>query len=117
MSHVGDFAAGRMGATYSIRVTNVGTAPTSGTVQLVDNLPAGLTATAMSGSGWTCTLATLTCTRADFLNANTAYAPITVVVNVASNAPAVLINTATVSGGGEVNTANNTASDPTNISR
>ena len=36
-------------------------------------------------------------------------------VNVASNAPASVTNTATVSGGGETNTANDTASDPTTI--
>jgi hypothetical protein len=36
-------------------------------------------------------------------------------VNVALNAPASVINTAAVSGGGEQNTGNNTASDPTTI--
>jgi regulation of enolase protein 1 (concanavalin A-like superfamily) len=36
-------------------------------------------------------------------------------VNVASSAPASVTNTATVSGGGETNTANDTASDPTTI--
>ena len=36
-------------------------------------------------------------------------------MNVAANAPANVTNTATVSGGGDVNTANNTATDPTTI--
>ena len=36
-------------------------------------------------------------------------------MSVASNAPASVTNTATVSGGGDVNTANDTASDVTSI--
>jgi len=40
---------------------------------------------------------------------------ITVTANVASNAPASVTNTATVSGGGETNTANDTANDVTTI--
>ena len=81
----------------------------------MDTLPAGLTATAISGAGWTTNLGTLTCTRSDALAAGAAYPPITVTVNVAANAPASVTNTATVSGGGDTNPANNTASDPTTI--
>ena len=36
-------------------------------------------------------------------------------MNVASNAPANVVNTAKVSGGGETNTGNDTASDPTTV--
>jgi hypothetical protein len=36
-------------------------------------------------------------------------------VNVASNAPSSVTNTATVAGGGEINTSNDTVTDPTNI--
>ncbi len=113
-SHSGNFALGQTGATYSIKVNNAGTGPTSGTVQVVDTLPAGLTATGISGSGWTCTLGTLTCTRSDALAAGAAYAPITVVVNVAANAPSSLVNIATVSGG-SANSTPVTTSDSTNI--
>ena len=88
--------------------------PTSGTVTVTDTLPAGLTATAISGTGWSCTLGTLTCTRTDALAASASYSGVTLTVNVASNAVSVT-NTATVSGGGELNTANDTASDPTTI--
>ena len=49
------------------------------------------------------------------LAAGQSYPPITLTVNVASTAPASVTNTATVSGGGETNTANNTASDVTAI--
>ena len=114
-THVGNFGQGDTGDTYTILVTNVGNTASSGTVTVSDSLPAGLTATAISGTGWTVNLSTLTCTRSDALNVGAAYPPITVTVNVSPSAPASVTNTATVSGGGESNPANNTASDPTTI--
>ncbi len=114
-NHVGTFTAGQTGATYTIQVNNLGNAPTTGTVTVIDALPAGLTATAMSGTGWNCTLANLTCTRSDALAAQGVYPTIALTVNVASNAPASVLNKVTVSGGGEVNTANDSYSDPTTI--
>jgi len=114
-SHAGSFTQGQVGATYTITVTNSGASPTVGTVTVVDTLPAGLTATTISGTGWACTLATLTCTRSDVLAAAGSYPAITLTVNVASNAAATVINTATVSGGGETNVANDTATDSTAV--
>src|SRR5271165_6762071 len=111
-SHTGSFTQGQTGATYTITVSNSGTGPSTAAVTVADTLPTGLTATAISGAGWTCTLGTLSCTRSDVLTPGGNY-PLTVTVNVASNAPASVTNTATVSGGGEVNTANDTATDPT----
>jgi hypothetical protein len=73
---------------------------TTGTVTLIDTLPTGLTATAIAGNNWTCTLATLTCTRSDVLNPGTSYSPITVTVTVAGNAAASVTNQVGVSGGG-----------------
>jgi hypothetical protein len=70
-----------------------------------------LTATGLSGTGWSCTLGTLTCTRSTVLAAGASYPPVTVTVTVASTAPASVTNQVTVSGGGETNTANNSASD------
>jgi uncharacterized repeat protein (TIGR01451 family) len=116
-SHAGNFKQGDTGDTYGVIVTNSGAGPTTGTVTVVDTLPAGLTATAISGTGWTCVLGTLTCTRGDALAAAASYPAITVTVNVANNAPASVTNTATVSGGGETNTGNDTASDPTTITQ
>ena len=113
-SHSGIWNLGAVGKTYALTVSNAGGIATDGsTVTVADTLPTGLTATAMAGSGWSCTLATLTCTRSDALANAASYPPITVTVNVASDAPANLTNTATVSGGGETNTANDSASDPT----
>src|SRR5439155_5238665 len=114
-SHSGNFTQGQTGATYSITVTNSGLAATSGTVTVTDTLPGGLTASAIAGTGWTCVLGTLTCTRSDVLAASASYPAITLTVNVANNAPASVSNSVTVSGGGELNTANDTASDATTI--
>jgi uncharacterized repeat protein (TIGR01451 family) len=114
-THLGNFTQGQTGVTYTIIATNIGNLSTNGTVTVTDTLPTGLTATAMSGSGWTCTLGTLTCTRSDVLNGGSSYPPITLTVNVATNAPASVTNTATVAGGGESNTSNDTANDPTTI--
>ena len=107
-----------MGAAYQIIVFNapgVGPVFAGNTVTVVDTLPAGLTATAMSGSGWTCVLGTLTCTRSDGLSANSNYPAIALTVNVAANAVGVLVNSVTVSGGGQTNTANDTATDSVTV--
>src|SRR5581483_9940544 len=115
-SHTGNFTQGQTGATYTITATNSGNAATSGTVTVADTLPTGLTVTAIAGTGWTCsTPPTLSCTRTDALSAGSSYPAITLTVNVAANAPASVTNTATVSGGGETNTANDTATDVTTI--
>lgn len=114
-SHTGNFTQGQVGATYSITVTNSGFAPTSGVVSVTDALPASLTATTISGTGWSCVLATLTCTRSDPLAASASYPVITLTVDVANNAPASVTNAATVSGGVESNSSNNTANDLTTI--
>jgi uncharacterized repeat protein (TIGR01451 family) len=116
-THSGTFKQGDTGDTYTLTVSNTGTGPTSGTVSMVDTLPAGLTATAMSGSGWTVNLSTLTATRSDALAAGSSYPAITLTVNVATTAPPSVTNTATVSGGGEINTGNDTASDVTSIAQ
>ena len=122
-THTGNFTQGQIGTVYTIGVSNVGTRASSGTVTAADTLPAGLTATAMSGNGWDCSgnsfpvvgngSATVSCTRSDALGAGSAYPAITLTVNVAANAPSMVTNTATVAGGGDVNTANNSATDPT----
>jgi uncharacterized protein (TIGR03437 family) len=114
-THTGTFSQGQKGATYTITVSNIGLAATSAQVAVVDTLPTGLTAAAISGTGWSCELAVLTCARSDGLAVKAAYPPVTVTVNVAANAPASVTNTATVSGGGEFNAGNDSASDVTAI--
>jgi len=117
-SHTASFQQGDAADSYKIAVTNIGAGPTTGTVTVTDNFPTGLTATAVAGSGWTVVTSTgssVTATRSDTLPAGQSYPPLTVTVSVAANAPASVTNTAQVSGGGELNTANDTASDPTTI--
>jgi uncharacterized repeat protein (TIGR01451 family) len=114
----GGFYSGENGATYTIKVTNSGLGPTDGsTVTVTDTLPVGLTATSISGTGWVCALATLTCTRSNNLADGNHYPVITLTVNVASNAPSSVTNTATVSGGGELDTSNDTATDITPVTQ
>jgi uncharacterized repeat protein (TIGR01451 family) len=111
-THTGNFTPGRQGV-YTITVSNTGTSATNGTtVTVQDTLPAGLTAASITGRGWRCTLSTLTCTRSDVLNAGSSYPSITLRVRVSRTATGTVINTATVSGGGD-GTA--TATDPTVI--
>ena len=67
--------------------------------------------------GWSCSVGALAvgCSRSDPLAAGASYPPLTITLNVASDAPATVTNVVSVSGGGDSNAANNTASDATTI--
>src|SRR5205814_505887 len=115
-THTGNFTAGQTGATYTITVTNSGGAPTSGTITMTDTLPTGLTATNINPPGnWSCTPPAGPCTRTTPPLAAGGSSIFTLTVNVASNAPPTVTNTATVSGGGETDATNDTANDPTTV--
>ncbi len=105
------FTQGDTGDTFTITVGNSGAASTTATVTVVDTLSPFLMATAMTGTGWSCTVGTLTCTNANPLGPGGTYPVITLTVNVANNAPISVTNTATVSGGGEASTINVTGND------
>jgi uncharacterized repeat protein (TIGR01451 family) len=111
-SHIGNFVQGQSIAAYTLSIQNIGTTATSGAVSISDTLPPGLTASAISGPGWGCSVATLTCFRSDSLAAGASYPPITVTVSVASNAASPVINQVSASVG---SAASATASDPTTI--
>ena len=113
-THSGTFRQGGTG-TYTIIVSNTGLGSTVGTVTMVDTLPVSLTATGLTGTDWNCNLGTLTCTRSDVLAAAASYPSIVLTVTVPSGAPSSVTNSAAVSGGGELITTNDTASDPTTI--
>ncbi|MGO9790718.1 MAG: hypothetical protein ACLP8S_14875, partial [Solirubrobacteraceae bacterium] len=96
---------------------------TSGTVTVVDELPAGLQLAPngngpggkVSGEGWSCsapTPAAFTCTRSDGLPGEAAYPSITAIVHANSGAPDSITNSATVGGG---HAAAATANDTTTI--
>ncbi len=119
-----DFAQGSAGA-YTLTATNssIGTsASTIGTVTVTDTLPTGVTPTTATGTGWgpganACTVAgqTVTCSRSNVLAPNSSYPAITINVLISPTAPATVTNIATVAGGGETNTANDTATDIANV--
>jgi hypothetical protein len=129
-THSGDFAQGDAADTYTLAVANV-KGPNStaggaslGLVTLVDDLPWGLTATRMTGSGWTCDVTAVTCYRSDALAAGSSYPPVTLTVSVAGNAPAAVTNSVTVSGGSmtsgpgsSTSAGGQTGTDPTTISQ
>jgi uncharacterized repeat protein (TIGR01451 family) len=114
--HTGDLVRGNTGI-YEITVKNTGSGATTAPVIITDTLPLGLEPISASGTGWTCEAVaqTVTCTRADGLAANASYAPVFITVKAAQNAPSNLINRASVLGGGDSTSGNNTATDPTNI--
>ena len=115
-THAASFVRGSTGS-YSLTVTNSGTGPTSGTVTLTDTLPAGLVPQSATGTGWSCLVAaqTVTCTRSDVLAAGASYPAVSLTASVSQSAAANVVNTASVSGGGELAAGNDAASDPTAI--
>jgi len=115
-SHTGSFTQGDTADTYTIKVSNDGPGSTGGTVTVTDTLPTGLTATAIAGNNWNCTLGTLTCTRSDALAPVNSYDTITLTVKVGFDAPTgtnSVTNSVAVSGGGSTGTT--TTLDPTTI--
>jgi len=107
-----EFVRGETGD-FFLSVSNTGASATVGAVTVMDDIPSGLQPVSAAGSGWNCTVSNqnVTCTRNDALGAGASYPLITVSVNVADSAAAIIANTAVVSGGGETNTANNSATD------
>ena len=111
-AHTGSFVRGQTGVTYNILVYNVGNVASSGTVTVKDFVPVGFFPTGISGSGWSCSILTMTCTRGEALAAAAAYPQILVTGDVAWNAPAQITNEAQVWGGGSVPAS---ASDVTTV--
>ncbi|MFJ7497275.1 hypothetical protein ACIQZB_40355 [Streptomyces sp. NPDC097727] len=73
---------------YTITVGNNGSAPTDGsTVTVNDTLPPELHARSITGTGWTCTLTPLACTRNDPLATGSGYPPITLTVKASCQVP------------------------------
>jgi uncharacterized repeat protein (TIGR01451 family) len=113
------FAAGSATGYFTITPSNVGALDSSGQVQVQDSLPAGmLLAQTPSGTGWSCSGAvgasSFSCVSSAVIAAGGSGQPITARVSVGSGLEGqILLNTATIFGGGEpaILTGNNTASD------
>ena len=79
-------------------------------ITVVDTLPPGLTAgTLPTGNSWNCAAVTqtVTCVNHSATAAGSAYPQLVIPVNVATNAPATVTNTATANGGGANATTSN----------
>jgi uncharacterized repeat protein (TIGR01451 family) len=97
--------------TFSILVSNSGSVPTFGTVSVSDLLPSGFTALSIGGTGWVCTLGTVSCIRTDVLAGGAAYPTITLTVS-AANAGTFTNTVATACAcEGASKSANNTGTD------
>ncbi len=94
---------------FTVTVSNVGGSAGSGTITVSNRLPAGMTMTSMSGTGWNINSNNLTAARTTNLATGGVLPTITIGFSVASNAPAMLTNSVTVSGGGDGNALNNTS--------
>lgn len=115
-SHIGNFRQGQKSAMYTLRVANSGNATATGAITVSDDLPAGLSFVSASGSGWSCTATgqTVTCTSTDALSVGGSSA-IDLAVNVASDAPSLVVNQASVACGAPCVASGNPATDPTTI--
>lgn len=114
-THMGDFTVGQNG-TYTITVTNVGTAPTTGTITVVDTLPTGLSFVSGTGTGWSCSAMgqTVTCTNTGPLAPGDS-SEITLIVSVGPEAVPSVTNSVTVSTPNDPSPNNNSDDDPTNV--
>jgi uncharacterized repeat protein (TIGR01451 family) len=110
------FTAGTNGV-YTLTVSNVGTAATTGTITVTDTLPNGLGFVSGTGAGWSCLAngQVVTCTNAGPIATNNGTSTIALTVSVAAAAVPSVSNMATVSTAGDSNAANNSASDPTMV--
>ncbi|MBN4060746.1 DUF11 domain-containing protein [bacterium AH-315-I20] len=116
-THAGDFGAG-VDHDYTITVNNNGPIAETGPINVVDTLPVGMNYVAVSGVGWTCSVAgsIISCSHVGPLANAASLPPITLTVNVPTVTPPTLTNTVTVSGAlTDDITLNNTATDLTNI--
>ncbi|MBK8664827.1 MAG: IPTL-CTERM sorting domain-containing protein [Burkholderiales bacterium] len=90
-------------ASYTLTVTNLGTAATSGSITVTDTVPAGLGISNLPTGSAGCTASgqTVTCTTAAALAASTGTASWTFTITPSAAAAPSVTNTASVAGGGD----------------
>jgi uncharacterized repeat protein (TIGR01451 family) len=111
-SHAQPLRLGRTGH-FQLDVKNIGDSPTVDTITVADTVPAGLTPTAASGTGWNCNIAgqDVTCTRNDSLADGDSLPTIDVAVDVGAGAVPGVSNTATVDTTDDYNPNNDSSTD------
>ena len=116
-THAGVFRVGS-NESYTLTVTNQGSDASTAQIVLTDVLPAGLSFVSGNGVGWAVGAVgqTVTATRATPL-ASGASSVVTLVVTPSASALPGVTNTASVATSNDVNLLNNTASDPTTVTR
>jgi hypothetical protein len=117
LSPNGTFVAGEV-ASYVVTARNVGAVASEGDVEVTVELPEGLDATGLSGSGWTILQGTGTSVRAyrgDVLGAGASFSDLVLNVVISKGAPAYATASARIGGGGEINTSNNQSTEMTLI--
>jgi uncharacterized repeat protein (TIGR01451 family) len=102
---------------YGITVTNNGPNTSSGTITVVDTLPAGATGASGSGGGWSCGApsgSTITCTNSTAVT-NGGLLPTLTISMTAPVSGGTITNSATVSSSADSNSANDSISTMTNV--
>ena len=105
MADDGPFTAGEPSA-YTVVVDNVGSSPSSGSVQVWLSTDFGVDVVGAEGVGWTCSLSF--CERSDPLAGGAPFAPITFTVVPTWSHDGTVTSTVSVDGGGDGRTDNNT---------
>ncbi|MCO5328005.1 MAG: DUF11 domain-containing protein [Solirubrobacterales bacterium] len=111
-AHTGTFPIGGNG-TFTLAVSNTGTAATVGTTTVTDTLPADLSYVSAAGSGWSCGASgqDVTCTRAATIGAGSSAPTITLNVAIGNTTADDVTNTATVAVTDDINSGNDSDSD------
>lgn len=104
-------------ASYTLTITNAGSQTEPGPLTIIDTLPAGLSYSSVSGSGWLCSAAgqVVTCQKTGTLTAGASATPLVITVNVSGGTTGIKTNTATASGTG-VTATRSTIPPPTPMS-
>lgn len=116
-SHDGTFVRGETDR-YRIEVANHGTEGSTGPITVTDELPDGLSYVSAAGVGWSCSAdhQTVTCTRAESLDAGRSAQAITLRVKVGAEAADGVTNVASVSAPEpDLDPSDNQDADPTNL--
>ncbi|HEY2955596.1 MAG TPA: hypothetical protein VGK89_10160, partial [Candidatus Eisenbacteria bacterium] len=113
--HTAQFVDGQNG-TYTLVVTNVGTSTTSGGITVTDPLPTGMSYVSGAGSGWSFSELNgfVTATHPGPLAVGDSLV-FTITVTAGKDAVPSVINSATVNTAGDPYAANDTATDPTDV--